>query len=894
MQDNLLAFPQPPRRPGSPVPQFFLPSPLTSLVGRTQEVAAICARLGSPVVRLLTLTGTGGVGKTRVALAVAQALRDTFADGVCFVSLAAIRDEQQVIPTVAQALGLQTGIRPILEAMQAALLHRQLLLVLDNAEHVVRAAPALADLLLSCPEVRMLVTSREPLHVEGEHEFPLLPLPLPEDAQAEVGRLADNPAVTLFVQRAQAIQPDFQLTAANAATVAAICVRLDGLPLALELAAARSKLFPPAALLARLSRRLPFLTTGARSAPPRQQTLRNTIAWSYDLLSPAEQTLFQRLCIFIGGWTLLAVAALYAALAEDPAGVEDGLAALLDKSLILRSAEVEDEARFQMLETIHEFGLERLQKSQEWEQVRQAHADYYLDWAETSRKGLFGSGQGILLRRYVQEQGNWRAVMRFVLERNDTEAALLLARGLSIFWLFWGYSFDQLYLLEGRDFLEQVLRESEELETSARAWALSALGGILAMLRDVERSAAACGAGLALARKLGDTEYIITALWMLLLPLITRDDFNAARVTVEEAVALAQAHGDTATDWSSAWLLGYSLHRAGYVALWQGQYARARTVLAEAITLSAKEGEMFFALWSTLLLGEADALEGRDDTVRKRLEQVLGWYTQLQFRTQAAETLGFLGLLALRQGDVEEARSRLTENMHLRRDVGDAQGVAWAEIWQARAEAARQQLGEARRLLSSGLGRAIQAHSRLYTAMGLEELGKVVATQGELEWAIRLFGAAETLREAMGAPLPPVERPDHDLRIEAARAALGASGFQAAWAQGRLMTPWQAFTSGQGEESVSALPAQPSSDSPPTSHPTSGEDLKPLAATARLTRREQDVLRLLAQGLSNAQIAERLVISHLTVNAHLRAIYRKLAVSSRVQAVRSAQDRRLL
>ena len=894
MQDNLLAFPRQARRPESPVPRFILPSPLTPLVGRQQEVAAICNTLGHPGVRLLTLTGTGGVGKTRLALAVAQALAEVFADGVCFVPLAAIRDSDQVIPAVAQALRLQIGNRPIIQGVQSALRDSHLLLVLDNFEQVVQAGPALTDILISCPGVCMLVTSREPLHVDGEHEFPVLPLPLPEYAHEDVIRLADNPAVALFVQRVQAIQPDFQLTSANAPTIAAICLHLEGLPLALELAAARSKFFPPAALLARLAHRLPFLTAGARSAPSRQQTLRNTIAWSYDLLSRAEQTLFRRLCIFIGGWTPSAVVAIYHELDRDSTGVEDGLATLLDKSLILQSAQEDEESRFHMLETIREFGLGCLQESGEEEQVRLAHAHYYLNWTETCRKALFGSRQEVLLQHYVQEQGNWRAVMRMVLERGDIEAALHLAKGLSVFWIIWGYSFDQLYLIEARDFLEQILHASEGTETPARAWALSVFGGILALLRDLEQSIVACHAGLALHRKLGDTQNIIASLWTLLLPLITRDDYKAARVAAEEAVALARALGDKTTDWSSAWLLSYSLHRAGYVALWQGRYTEAREALAESITLSAKEGELFFTLWSNLFLGEADAFEGRDDQAREQLEQVIRWSTRLRLRTQAAEALGFLGLLALRQGNVEEAHTRLAENVQLRTDVGDAQGLAWAEIWQARAELACQNLSEARRLLSAGLGRAIQAHSRLYTTMGLEALGHVVAAQGEPEWAAQLYGAADALREAMEAPLPPVERPDYDRRVAAVREALGAARFRAAWARGRLMTPWQAFTSGQDERLVTALSDQPSSVLSPSSKPDTTEDIHLQDDVVRLTRRELDVLRLLAQGLTNAQIAEELVISPLTVNAHVRAIYRKLPVGSRVQAARYAQDHHLL
>ena len=886
----LLTTPAPdhePSSPRAPRPEAErvnpLPAPLSSFLGRREECATISALLLRQGVRLLTLTGTGGVGKTRLALAVASALHETFADGVCFVPLAATHDPEQVIPSIAQALGLQSGNRPMFEVVQASLRHKHLLLVLDNFEQVVQAASSLTDLLVTCSEVTMLVTSRETLRVDGEHEFPVLPLAVPDVEREPVEELAANPAVALFLHRARAIKPDFQLTAANAQTIASICVRLEGLPLALELAAARIKLLSPQALLSRLSHRLQVLTMGRRDAPLRQQTLRNTIQWSYDLLSVEEQTLFRRLCIFVGGCTLEAVDAIYTALDDDPAGVFDGIASLLDKNLIQRAEQEDEEPRLQVLETIREFGLECLQGYDELEQVRRAHMHYYLTWAEASRKVLFGSEQGLLIGHYIQEQWNWRAVMRLVLERADKEAALRLGGGLSVFWIIWGYSFDQVYLIEGKDFLKQALSGSEGIATTARAWALGVYGGILALLRDLETSEVACWEGLALARQVGDVQYIITGLWMVLLPLITQDDFKAARVVAEEAVSLARADDEAFTDWGAAWLLGYSLHRAGYVALWQGRYALARDLLWETIATCNQVGEGFFALWSNLYIAEADFFEGKDEEARERLEQVMGMYKSLRIRTQVAEALGFLGLLALRHGDVEGAGAQLSESMHLRQEVGEEQGLAWTEIWLARVERARQNLSEARRLLEDGLTRAIKAHSRLYTAMGLEELGRVVAAQGELVWATRLFGAAEALREAMGAPVPPVERTEYEERVAAVHAVLGEVRFRAAWAQGRSMSPQQA---------VSKREAAPETRS--VSHASApAEVIPPVVKAVGLTRRELDVLRLLSEGLTNAQIAERLMLSVVTVSSYLRTIYGKLGVSSRTQAMRWALDQHL-
>lgn len=867
-----------------------LPTPLTPLVDREQAVTTVCTRLTHPEVRLLTLTGAGGVGKTRLALAVARAVQTSFADGVCFVNLSTVHDPEQVLPTLAQALGLHMRTDSLFKALQAALYQRQLLLLLDNVEQVVEAAPQLAELLVACPRVRLLATSREPLHVEGEHEFLVPPLPLPTGPHPEeLEELEANPAVTLFVQRAQALQPAFQLTKANAAIITAICVRLEGIPLALELAAARVKLFSPKALLAHLDHPLQFLVTGSRSAPPRQQTLRRTISWSYALLSSEEQRLFRRLCVFEGGWTLAAAEAIMATLSETPTDVKAGLGALLNKNLILLENEGDTERRFQMLETIRAFGLECLEASGEEEQVRQAHSRYYLRWVEAGRRELFSSKQALLIRWYIQEQWNWRAVMHFLLDQHDTQAALVLAGGLSFFLLAWGYGVDQRYLLEGRDFLEQALSADQEDTSPARVRAHSLLGSILGYLGEFEHGAALCRSALATARVHGNAQSILVSLWMYCGLLITWDDLPAARVADEEALTLSQiAITNPTNQFEDRLMRALTLRRVGYVALWQGRYAQAREQFGEGMTICARQDEQYVLLWFQLLLGEVDFFEGRDEEARERLEQVIHLYQLLGVRTMVAEALGFLGLLSLRQDDMEGACMHLLENIRLREAIGDARGLAWAQIWLARAELAQRKLDGATRLLFEGLARALQTQSRLLIAMGLEELGKVATEQGEPTWAARLFGAAQALREAIEAPLPPCEQPAYEQVLSSIREQLGTVHFHAAWAQGHGMAPQQVLESRHEAVPMPALSSLPTSTPSPASSPVLEKE------AGSLTRREQDVLRLLAQGRTNVQIAERLVVSPLTVKAHVRAIYQKLGVKSRAAATRFALDHHLL
>src|SRR6266700_2179214 len=458
------------------------PVPLSALVGREQEVRVIGELLAHPEVRLLTITGTGGVGKSRLALEVAGVLGADFADGACFVPLAPVSDPALIMAAIAQALGLWEVTKlPPEEQVRAALRERHLLLLLDNFEQVVQGAPQLAPLLASCPGLRLLVTSRTALHLSGEHEFPVPPLAVPDLTHIPSPEtLMQRASAHLFVLRTQAIRPAFRLTSVNARAIAEICVHLDGLPLAIELAAARTKLLPPQALLKRLSHRLEVLTGGAQDLPARQQTLRNTLQWSYDLLTAEEQRLFRWLSIFVGGCTLEAAEAVCQAGGEQASSVLEGVASLLDKSLVQQTEREGEEPRLIMLETIREFGLECLERDGELEAARGAHARYYLELVEQTGLELQGPNQvqATWLQRLEQEHNNLRAALEWGLEKTTEqvaerrELALRLSAALEALWIMHGH------YREARTFLERVLARSAGESASLRARVLQAAAWI--------------------------------------------------------------------------------------------------------------------------------------------------------------------------------------------------------------------------------------------------------------------------------------------------------------------------------------------------------------------------------------------------------------------------------
>jgi predicted ATPase/transcriptional regulator with XRE-family HTH domain len=438
-----------------------LPAQPTRLIGREIEVACVCDLLRHPDRRLITLTGPGGIGKTRLALQVAGELLDEFAHGVWFVNLAPIGDPALVIATIAQALGIKkNGVQLIAESLKAYLREKQLLLLLDNFEQVVEAAVQVADLLAAAPGLKVLVTSRAALHLSGEHELMVPPLALPErQSNMDVARLTQYEAVRLFIERARAVRADFAVTNENAPAVAEICHRLDGLPLAIELAAARVKLFPLQPLLARLSSRLTFLTGGARDLPARQQTIRALIDWSYELLDGAEKALFARLGVFVGGSTLEAAEVVCNVDDNLLLKVADGVASLLDKSLLRQVEAGNSEQRFTMLETIREYALERLAANGEEETIRQQHAAYFLALAQAAEPMLSSARRPMWLEQLETEHDNFRAVLSWSRARSDdSRYELRLTAALWWFWYFRGHA------SEGHRWLEDALARTVALE----------------------------------------------------------------------------------------------------------------------------------------------------------------------------------------------------------------------------------------------------------------------------------------------------------------------------------------------------------------------------------------------------------------------------------------------
>jgi predicted ATPase/class 3 adenylate cyclase/DNA-binding CsgD family transcriptional regulator len=857
-----------------------LPVQPTSLIGREKEVAALLNLLQREEVRLLTLTGPGGTGKTRLGLQVAAELSETFTDGVYFVNLAPLSDPHLVVATIAQTLDLkEVAGQSLLDLLKEALHWKHLLLLLDNFEQVVDAAMDVAVLLAVCPNLKVMGTSRMTLHIRGEQEFPVPPLAVPDPKRLpDLVTLSHYEAVELFLARAQAVKPEFQLSKTNAPAIAEICARLDGLPLAIELAAARIKLLPPQALLARLGQRLAVLTSGPRDAPARQQTLRNTIAWSYHLLDAQEQRLFRQLSVFVGGCTLEAAEAVCAALGDgDGAGpVLDGVASLIDKSLLQPTAQKEGELRLVMLEIIREYGLEALAASGEMEANQRAHALYYLELAEKAEQEIEGPQQVRWLQRLEREHDNLRAALRWSLEQGEAgysmETALRLGGALRAFWLRHGP------MSEGRTFLERALTGSKGVVTATRAKSLLAATSLATHLGDMDRAESMAQESLALCRELRDTWGIAHSLLQLGRAASYRGNFPVARPLLEEALALCREVGNT-------WGITFALEELGYLALQQGDHVRARALFEESLAIERELGDTLNIAATSLRLAEVHFVsQGDQATVCALLEEGLVLSREVGNTWGIAFSFFLSGWVALQQGDAATARELAEESLGLYRETGGGRSIAEAISLLGRVEARQGDHVRARALFEESLAIARKVDHKLNIPSCLEGLASVFAAQEESVWAGRIWGAAEALREAMGTPIPPVERASYERSVAAARAQLGEQALAAAWAEGRTMSPEQTLAT-QGKAMIpTQMPARPASATPVKS-PTS---------PAGLTARELEVLRLLAKGLTDTQIAEQLVLSLHTIHAHLRTIYSKLGVTSRSAATRYAFEHQLV
>jgi predicted ATPase/DNA-binding CsgD family transcriptional regulator len=835
---------------------------LTRCLGRSWEIDEIKRNLRET--RLLTLTGAGGSGKTRLAIEVAQGLIGTFADGIIFVDLAPISDPELILPTLSHALDVpDTPFRPPLAALAEHVGQREILLVLDNFEHLLSAASVVVDVLEAAPRVKALVTSRAMLRVSGEYCFPVPPLLLPDSRQATREVVEETPATALFVERARAVRPEFVVTNENAALVAEICARLDGLPLAIELAAARCRHLALATLLDRLEHRLTILSGGPRDRPTRQQTLRATIGWSYDLLKPAERLLFRRLGVFVGGFTLEGVEAV----AGDESGESaiDLMSGLLDQSMLGSVDRPFAATRYVMLETIRELAVELLHESEEEVHLRQRHAAFYVRLAEQAEPNLEGADQARWLNLLEAEHENIRAALRWLIDQDQQQLAQRLAGSIWMFWFIRGY------VGEGRRWLAEALAtENADADNRARAKALNAAAALARWQSDNLAARAFAAESLARYRTVADRSGESAALDNLGWVAIGQGDYAAAASLYQEHLALNQAL-------ANAQGTGEALSQLAIIARRQGKFEQARALFAEARAIWAPIGDTQALSWVALQLGEIALEVGDHDDARAAFDEHRRLVHEIGHRQGIADSLVHAGKLAYYDGDHQEAVTLLGQARALLRDLGDPPDAVDSFFWHARAVARNGDIDRAATLFEEGVNSARARGDRRGLVLLLEGIAALELARGNATKAARILGAADATRDELGLPIPPVERGAIEQAVSEARAALGAASFAAAWSTGRT-----------DRAQVLGLTA-PSQPETMARDPNPEDARQPSVKSGRrypdgLTDREAIVLARLAEGKSSREIADELVLSTRTVERHIANIYAKIGARGRADA----------
>ena len=712
-----------------------LPVQTTLLVGREREVEEVAELVLSEEVRLLTLIGPGGTGKTRLGLQAAADLLEEFPDGVFFVALATITEPELVASTIARALGVkESAEQSLMESLKNYLRDKRLLLVLDNFEQVLEGTPLVGELLGACPKLKVLATSRISLRLYGEQEYPVPPLALPDPkVMPPLEVLTQYEAVKLFVQRARAVKADFTVTDENAPAVAEICARLDGLPLAIELAAARVKVLTPQKMLDRLSDRLKLLTGGARDLPERQRTLRATMEWSHALLEEGERALFARLSVFAGGRTLEAIEAVCNADGDLPLDVLDGVESLVDKSL-LREEAAGGEPRFVMLETVHEYASENLEQSGEAEVLRRLHARYFFTLVEREKGTFKGGGRPEWFQLLEDEQDNFRAALAWTLESDEVEFGLRLAAALQPFWARGGH------YGEGCSWLEAVLAKHDRASEAARAKALNAIGWLAQWQGDVERASNAAEEGLQLSIEAGIETRVTNHLRLLVgfTAEMQADDYERANELFKESLELSRKAGD---EWTTA----ASLLHLGNVEDEQENHERAVELYEEGIALCRKSGYTVLLADILVNLGYTRLLQGHYERTTALCEEAIALYREQGYRYARIEfPVDNLGWAAWLRGDDEKAEVLYQESLMLCRELGN----------------------------------------KLVAAESLQGLACVAGKRGEIERSARLFGAADSLFRARNISHLPAEREMREPYLEVAQ----TSSNRAAWEEGSELT----------------------------------------------------------------------------------------------------------